>query len=145
MRASIVWLFATGCGVFGGPNIEGDWSGECNTEDENDRNFDFDVSMTFEKEEKDRASGEGDFETTIDEYTYNGYVYGGDLSGDSDDLEANESDGRWEIDGEFELDQASDSVDMELTADVDGDDMTGDVTFDFGSVEVSGDCTFNRE
>ena len=135
MRTSIVWLLATGCGVFGGPGIEGDWSGDCEVEDQYDQNFDYEMTLSFTKLEKDRAEGEGDFDAQLDY----------DLSGESDDLEANRSDDRWEIEGEFEIDQGENSMDFELTADVDGDDMTGDVIFDWGGFEETGDCTFNRD
>ena len=142
MRASIVCLWLVGgCGVFGGgPNIEGTWEGDCETEDENDQNYDYEFSLTFEKEEKDRATGEGDFESSVDTQ-YGGY----DISGDSDDLEANREEDEWEIDGEFDIDQGENTMDMEMTADIDGDDMTAEVTLDWGNFEETGDCTFNRE
>ena len=144
MRASILWLLAAGCGVFGGgPKIEGDWEGDCETENSDDQNFDYEFSLSFEKEEKDRATGEGDFDSSVDTQ-YGGY----DFSGESDDLEANLDDegDEWTIDGDFEIDQAESTMEMEMTSvEIDGDDMSGDIFLDFGGgYDESGDCTFNR-
>jgi hypothetical protein len=141
MRASIGLLLCMGCGVFGGPSIEGKWVGDCETEDQNDQNYDYEITMDFEKVDKDRAEGEGDFDSSVP--TTGGGEY--DISAEANELDATLNDDEWDINGEFELDQGGQTVDMEMTADIDGDDMTAEVAFDWGNIDETGDCTLNRE
>jgi hypothetical protein len=156
MRASIVMMLCTGCGIFGGgKSLEGRWEGSCNTEDDNGNDYDYDVTLDLRDIDGGDAEGDGEFSSTV-VITYvttpfyeNYYFEEVPLDGDGEVTAERDGD-EWTIEGndwDLNLDGEGlddlDTANWELVGTVDGEELTGEIELDLADViTVRGDCDF---
>jgi hypothetical protein len=120
-----------------GKGITGEWEGKCETEDDDDNNYDYQVVLDLEEKGGD-IEGDSDWETTA---ATNG---GGEVDADMDGELQGEKDGKeYEIEGELDGDFGS--VDVEFKLELDGGDLVGDVDMDYGGFKESGTCKLKKQ